>query len=73
MENGVFLGEDYFEQLLMESPSRLSTDIDIVVEPGTPVDEYIRRASVIFPFVRFEEHVRVGKNKIEKRHFQSTQ
>ena len=58
--------------LLMESTSRLSTDIDIVVEPGTPVDEYIRRASVIFPFVRYEEHVRVGKTKIEKRHFQFT-
>jgi len=56
--------------LLMETPSRLSTDIDIVVEPGTPVDEYIRQASVLFPFVRVEEHTRVGKNNIEKRHFQ---
>jgi len=58
--------------LLMEYPRRLSTDIDIVVEPGTPVDEYIQRASVIFPFIRFKEHVRVGINKIEKRHFQFT-
>jgi len=58
--------------LLLESPSRISTDIDIVVEPGTLINEYIRRASVIFPFVRFEEHVRVGKNKIEKRHFKFT-
>ena len=26
--------------LLLEHPMRLSTDIDIVVEPGTDVDEY---------------------------------
>ena len=38
--------------LLLEHPMRLSTDIDIVVEPGTDVDEYIRMASKIFPFVK---------------------
>lgn len=58
--------------LLMNHPRRLSTDIDIVVKPGTPVDEYIEKASVIFPFVRFEEQKRVGKNMIEKRHFKFT-
>ena len=30
--------------LLLDRPRRLSTDIDIVVEPGTDIDIYIRRA-----------------------------
>ncbi len=55
--------------LLLDHPRRLSTDIDIIVEPGTDIDEYIRRAGEIFPFVDVQEHVRVGKNNIEKRHF----
>jgi len=58
--------------LLLEHPERLSTDVDIVVEPGTPVDEYIRQASAIFPFVRYEEHKRIGESKIEKRHIKFT-
>jgi len=55
--------------LLLEHPLRLSTDIDIIVEPGTNVDEYIQKAGKIFPFVTCEEQVRVGRNSIEKRHF----
>ena len=55
--------------LLLEHPMRLSTDIDIIVRPGTDVDEYIEKASKIFPFVSCEEQKRVGKNNIEKRHF----
>ena len=55
--------------LLLEHPLRLSTDIDIIVKPGTTVDEYIEKASKIFPFVYVEEQRRVGKNNIEKRHF----
>lgn len=55
--------------LLLDPPRRLSTDIDIIVEPGTDIDEYIRRAGKIFPFYFSEEHIRVGKNNIEKRHF----
>ena len=55
--------------LLLEHPLRLSTDIDIIVKPGTGVDEYIKKASKIFPFISFEEQRRVGKNNIEKRHF----
>ena len=55
--------------LLLEHPLRLSTDIDIIVKPGTNVNEYIEKASKIFPFVSFEEQRRVGKNNIEKRHF----
>ena len=56
-------------QLLLEHPMRLSTDIDIIVKPGTDIDDYIKRASEIFPFLSCEEQIRVGKNNIEKRHF----
>ena len=38
--------------LLMPKAKRLSTDIDIVVEPGTDVDAFIEKASKIFPFHR---------------------
>lgn len=55
--------------LLMEHPMRLSTDIDIIVEPGTDIDSYIKKASVIFPFAYYEEQRRIGKNQMEKRHF----
>lgn len=41
--------------LLLEHPQRLSTDIDIIVEPGTDVEEYIEKAAKIFPFVTYEE------------------
>ena len=36
--------------LILEKPARLSTDIDILVEPGTDVDDYIDKAARIFPF-----------------------
>jgi hypothetical protein len=55
--------------LLLEHPHRLSTDIDILVEPGTDIDAYIYRASQIFPFKSVEEQHRIGKSGIEKRHF----
>ena len=55
--------------LLLDEPRRLSTDIDIIVEPETNVDDYIQRAGKIFPFLSVEEHVRKGSNDIEKRHF----
>ena len=55
--------------LLLEHPMRLSTDIDIIVTPETDVDEYIRKAGTIFPFIACEEQIRVGRNSIEKRHF----
>ena len=58
--------------LLLPRLKRLSTDIDIVVDPGTDVNEYIAKAAEIFPFVSYEEQVRVGKNNIEKRHFKFT-
>ncbi|MBQ8823244.1 MAG: nucleotidyl transferase AbiEii/AbiGii toxin family protein [Lachnospiraceae bacterium] len=55
--------------LLLKKTMRLSTDIDIVVEPGTDIDNYIDKAGKLFPFVRVEEQKRIGKNSIEKRHF----
>lgn len=58
--------------LLMDKPRRLSTDIDIIVAPGTDVDAYIDEASKIFPFKTVEEQKRFGKNNIEKRHFKFT-
>ena len=58
--------------LILEKPTRLSTDIDIMVEPETDVDGYIEKASKIFPFTAKEEAVRTGKNGIVKRHFKFT-
>ena len=55
--------------LLLDEPMRLSTDIDIIVEPGTEVDIYLEKAAKIFPFKNYEEQIRKGKNDIEKRHF----
>lgn len=55
--------------LLLKEPRRLSTDIDIIVEPGTDINMYIEEAGKIFPFVRVEEDIRKGINNIEKRHF----
>ena len=55
--------------LLMDKPRRLSTDIDIIVAPGTDVDAFIAEAARIFPFKTVEEQKRFGKNNIEKRHF----
>ena len=58
--------------LLLNNPARLSTDIDIIVKPGTDISEYVEAASKIFPFTDYEEQVRKGKNNIEKRHFKFT-
>ena len=55
--------------LLLKSPRRLSTDIDIIVKPGTDISHYIQEASKIFPFQEVQEQSRIGKNQIEKRHF----
>lgn len=55
--------------LIFERPLRLSTDIDILVNPGENVDHYIHEAAKIFPFKFFEEKHRIGSNNIEKRHF----
>ena len=55
--------------LLLDSPKRLSTDIDIIVAPGTDVEKYITEAGKIFPFVDHKESIRPGHGSIEKRHF----
>jgi len=55
--------------LLLPKPMRLSTDIDIIVEPGTDIDAYIEKAKVIFPFKDGGEQEREKKGNIEKRHF----
>ena len=55
--------------LLLENPRRLSTDIDIIVEPGTNVENFIESASVIFPFKKVEKQNCKGKNNIEKVHY----
>ena len=56
--------------LLLESPKRLSTDIDIVVKPGTDVDGFITEAANIFPFKSVVQQIRKGHDNIEKRHYQ---
>ena len=58
--------------LLLNNPARLSTDIDIIVKPGTDISEYVEAASKIFPFTKYEEQIRKGRNNIEKRHFKFT-
>lgn len=58
--------------ILLPQVMRLSTGIDIVVDLGTDEEIYIEKASRIFPFVRYEEQVRIGKNNIEKKHFKFT-
>ncbi len=55
--------------VLLDHPRRLSTDIDIIVDKDTDVDDYINKAGTIFPFLSVEEHKRKGANDIEKRHF----
>ena len=55
--------------LLLEEPRRLSTDIDIIVEPETDINSLITQAGKIFPFIDVTENVRKGANRIEKRHF----
>lgn len=58
--------------LLLSRPKRLSTDIDIVVDPDMNVDGFIEKAGTIFPFTAKEEQFRKGKNGIVKRHFKFT-
>jgi hypothetical protein len=48
---------------------KISTDIDIVVAPGTEVDRFLEVAANIWPFIKTTEHVRKTISNIEKRHF----
>ena len=42
------------------------------MDPDTDLDDYLEKASEIFPFISVEEQRRVGKNNIVKRHFKFT-
>lgn len=55
--------------LILKQPMRISTDIDIVVPPGTNIDEYIHKAGHIFPFFHVKEIDREPAINIVKRHF----
>lgn len=55
--------------LLLKKPMRISTDIDIVVPPGTDINDYIKQAGHIFPFFHVEEINRETDISIVKKHF----
>lgn len=55
-----------------EKPRRLSTDIDIIVQPGIDVQSYLELAAEIYPFRSMEQQIRTGKNKIDKAHYKFT-
>lgn len=55
--------------LLLDTPQRLSTDIDIIVKPNVDINKYIKEAGKIFPFLSYKEDIRKGRNNIEKRHY----
>lgn len=55
--------------LLLNKPYRLSTDIDIIVEPHINLDEFLNEAAKIYPFIRKEKQERRGKNNITKEHY----
>jgi len=55
--------------LLLGTPLRLSTDIDIIVEPDTNIEDYVKKASIIYPFIGYEEEKRKGANNVLKQHF----
>ncbi|MEI6580237.1 MAG: nucleotidyl transferase AbiEii/AbiGii toxin family protein, partial [Eubacteriales bacterium] len=55
--------------LLTDVPRRFSTDIDIVVAPDTPLEDYLKKAAEFWPFIRVEEQARKKISGIEKRHF----
>ena len=56
--------------LLLKRPMRLSTDIDILVDPELDIEPFIDKASTLFPFERFEEDRRKGVSGIVKKHYQ---
>ncbi|WP_198401169.1 nucleotidyl transferase AbiEii/AbiGii toxin family protein [Erysipelothrix larvae] len=55
--------------LFLDNPRRFSTDIDIMVNADTDIDEFITEAGKLFPFESCVEHHRRRNNGIEKRHF----
>jgi predicted nucleotidyltransferase component of viral defense system len=55
--------------LLLDRPKRFSTDVDIIVEPGTDMVSILDKAASIWPFVKMTEHIRKVSGNIETRHF----
>ena len=55
--------------LLFETPKRLSTDADILVSPDCDIDSYVKKASMLFPFVSYEESIRKTSKTISKKHY----
>ena len=55
--------------LLADSPRRLSTDIDIIVSPGTDIRKYLAEAAKIYPFKEVNEDIRKAKGRIVKAHY----
>lgn len=55
--------------ILFDKPLRLSTDVDIIVNPNIDIISAIEKASEIYPFLHYEEDVRKVNSKISKRHF----
>jgi hypothetical protein len=55
--------------LLMDEPQRFSTDIDLLVAPGTELDTHLATVAKIWPFIKKTEQIRKAKSGIEKQHF----
>ena len=54
--------------LLTDLPRRLSTDIDIIVEPGTDIQDFLEQAARIYPFHAVSEDIRRARGRIVKTH-----
>lgn len=55
--------------ILTNNPKRLSTDIDILVEPDFDIEYLIKEASKIYPFISYEESIRKTSTNISKKHY----
>lgn len=55
--------------LLLDKPKRLSTDIDIIVDPNTDIALYLDKVAKIYPFKTVSEDERKAKGAIIKKHF----
>lgn len=54
--------------LLLKKPRRLSTDIDIIVEPGIDIDSYIQKACKIFPFISTQVENQLIFSRLDECH-----
>lgn len=54
--------------MLMDKPRRLSTDIDIIVEPGTDLDDYLEKHLLYFHF-RWWKNRRESEKQYRKAAF----